>query len=342
MSVSDRTAGKTSAFASGIKRQSVAFLGIWLFSAAIILGGVATQIRRYSRGSLFTSSLIAAFALQLALLWIPGFPALRGRLEEFLGVRRRALAIGAALVSPYMIYGVGTGTLSVLSALKLVSLTSLVFGVYVLFPVRRQSLSWQDALVMVVIAAPVYLGWYQDIWPAPVHLDPMMRLFIVALAAFAVLSLRPLNGVGYEWRLQAADWLEGLKQLMLYSGVGIPLGFALRFIAWHPRQPAIVPIASSFVGIFLFIAVAEELFFRGILQNLLEKSMKNSYAARAVSSAIFGLSHIQHGFPNWRYVIMAAVAGWFYGTAWHSRRNIIPACVAHAAVDTLWRHFLTA
>ena len=322
-------------------RQSAVFLTVWLFSAAIILGGAAAQIRRHSHGTAFTAALITSFALQLALYWMPGFPALRsviGRLKRW----NRPLAIGAALLFPYLVYGAGTGALSPLPALKLVLLTVIVLGTYVLFPAQKQSLTWQDTTVMVAIATPVYLVWYQDVWPAPIYLDPMMRLFIVSLAAFAVLSLRPLGGVGYEWRLEAGDWLEGIKQLILFSAVGIPLGFAMRFIAWHPRQIGIRTIAASYAGIFLFIAVAEELFFRGILQNLLETSMTSKYKARAVASAIFGLSHIHHGFPNWRYVIMAAIAGWFYGTAWHSRRNIIPACVVHAAVDTLWRHFLTA
>ncbi len=77
-----------------------------------------------------------------------------------------------------------------------------------------------------------------------------------------------------------------------------------------------------------------------MLQNLLEKSMANRYAARAAASVIFGLSHIHHGFPSRPYVIMAAVAGWFYWTAWHARRSIVAAAVPRAAVDTQWRHFL--
>jgi membrane protease YdiL (CAAX protease family) len=331
----------TSSFRAAATNQTVAFLVIWLLSAAAIIIGVEAQIGRYSRGVVFTSALLSAFVIQLALLWIPGFPALRS-VTNRLGRWKGTLIIGAALLLPYVIYGAGTGAWSLFPALKLITLTLIVLGTYLWFPPQKQSLSWQDAAVMVVIAAPVYLGWYKDIWPVPVYLDPMTRLFVVALVAFALLSVRPLQGVGYEWRLKAGDWLEGGKQLILYSAVGIPLGYAMRFIAWHPRRTGIVPIAASFGGIFLFIAVAEELFFRGMLQNLLEKTMANKYAARAVASAIFGLSHIYHGFPNWRYVIMAAIAGWFYGTAWHSRRNIVAACVVHAGVDTIWRHFLTA
>jgi len=246
------------------------------------------------------------------------------------------------------VYAAGTGVFGLVPLLKLLGLAAVVLGVYGLFPPRvaggapATGFAWQDALVMAAIAAPTYLHWYRDVWPAPAYLDFMARLLVMGLMAFAALSLRPLPGVGYQWRLQAGDWLEGARQFVFFSLVGLPIGFALRFIAWHPKQVSPGAILFSFLTIFLFIAVAEELFFRGMLQNLLEGSLRHALAARAVASALFGLSHIHHGFPNWRYVLMAAIAGWFYGTAWRRRTSIVAASVTHALVDTAWKHFLTA
>jgi membrane protease YdiL (CAAX protease family) len=247
---------------------------------------------------------------------------------------------GGALLIPYVIYGAGTGSWRILPALGLCGFVVIVLGIYALFPPGSAALSWQDIGVLLLVALPVYAGWFRDVWPFPVYLDFMARLFAVALIAFAVLSVRRLDGVGFEWRLVPADWLEGLKQLGFFTVIGIPLGFAMQFITWNPRQVG-WSVLVSFIGIFVFIAIQEELFFRGTLQNLLEMSTSNRYAARAIASAIFGLSHIHHGFPNWRYVILAAVAGWFYGSAWHNRRSLMAAGITHAAVDTLWRHFLT-
>lgn len=336
-----QTNGQTPSAAS-ITKQLAAFAIVWLLSLAVILGGSAARIRRYSEGALFTGIVLVAFALQFAFYWLPGFPALRGWMEAAFGRRTRALVIGAALLFPYVIYGAGTGAWGLVPALKLVSLAAIVLGVYALFPVRREGLTWQDVVVMIVVAAPVYINWYRNIFSKPVYLDPMARLFVVALAAFAVLSVRPLAGVGYEWRLKGGDWIEGAKQLAFYSAIGIPLGFVMKFIGWHPRHEGPAAFVLTFVGIFLFIAVAEELFFRGMLQNLLEKTLANKHAARGIASALFGLSHIHHGFPNWRYVIMAAIAGWFYGTAWHNRRSLMASCVTHAGVDAMWHHFFTA
>ncbi len=320
-------------------REVRAFLAVWLLSVAGVVAAEWNAIRRHSPGTAALSVLIAAFALQFALYWIPGFTRLRQRLEAKFE-RAFPAVVGAALVVPYIVYVSGTPAWSTVGALMLAGLVALTFGVYRVFPTGTERMTWQDVAVMAVLALPLYFGWYNRVWSYPVYLDAMARLFTVGLAAFALLSVRPLAGVGYEWRLSWGDWVAGLKQLARFSVIGIPLGFLMRFIAWYPRHVG-VEIGFSFLGIFLLIAVPEELFFRGMLQNLLEKSMAHRYAARAVASLVFGLSHIQHGFPNWRYVIMAAVAGWFYGTAWHERRSIVSAAVTHAAVDTLWRHFLT-
>ena len=309
-----------------------------LLSVAGVLGAEWSAIQRYSPGAAKLSVLITAFALQFALYWLPGFSGIRHGMKGIFG---RAFPIlgGAALLLPYVVYAAGTGSWSLVGALKLAGLAVVTLGTYALFPAATERITWQDVTVMAAVSLPLYFGWYHDVWSFPVYLDAMARLFSVGLAAFAVVAIRPLSGVGYEWRLVWKDWLAGLKQLALYSAVGIPLGFLMSFIGWNPRQVGI-GIGFSFIGIFLLIAVPEELFFRGMLQNLLEKSIANSYAARAAASVIFGLSHIHHGFPNWRYVIMATVAGWFYGTAWHERRSIVAASVTHAAVDTLWHHFL--
>lgn len=322
------------------RRELTGFFLTWAVSCLVILAAAAAEIGRYSQDKIFILSILAAFILQLGLYWMPGFASIRGGFERHFSRRGRAVAIGAALLMPYLVYGTGTGAWTALSFMKLVTIAALTLGIYALAPVSSEKLSWQDVAVMLIIAVPVYTGFHRDIWTAPVYLDVMARLFSVALAAFAVLSVRPLADVGYAWRLEIGDWTEGLKQLLFFTAIGLPLGFALHFIGWHPRSEGIAAVAMSFAGIFLFIAVAEELFFRGMLQNLLEKSLANKFMARGIASIIFGLSHIHHGFPNWRYVIMASVAGWFYGTAWHNRRSIVSASVTHALVDTLWRHFL--
>jgi membrane protease YdiL (CAAX protease family) len=87
---------------------------------------------------------------------------------------------------------------------------------------------------------------------------------------------------------------------------------------------------------FLLVAIPEELFFRAILQNLLETRLGRT-AALLATAALFGLSHFNHGAAfNCRYVLLASIAGIFYGRAWRPDRQIFASIVTHTAVDVAW------
>jgi len=61
-----------------------------------------------------------------------------------------------------------------------------------------------------------------------------------------------------------------------------------------------------------------------------------------VSSLLFGLAHFNKrtAYFNWRYVILAAIAGIFYARAWLSERRILASSITHATVDTVWSIWL--
>jgi membrane protease YdiL (CAAX protease family) len=104
----------------------------------------------------------------------------------------------------------------------------------------------------------------------------------------------------------------------------------------------VLTLVADFIGIYLTVAIPEEFLFRGILQNLLVKTFQSSrheFYGLLVASVIFGLSHLHHApVPNWRYAIMATVAGVFYGNAWRVRKRTSSSAFTHALVDTVW-HF---
>jgi membrane protease YdiL (CAAX protease family) len=60
-------------------------------------------------------------------------------------------------------------------------------------------------------------------------------------------------------------------------------------------------------------------------------------AALLLASLLFGLSHFnKRAVFNWRYVILATIAGIFYGRAWRERRRLFASSVTHATVDAVW------
>ena len=65
---------------------------------------------------------------------------------------------------------------------------------------------------------------------------------------------------------------------------------------------------------------------------MLSASLGRPWLAQLLAAVLFGLAHITRGFPNWRYVIVAGVAGWFYGRAYRRNQSVVAAAVTHTLV----------
>ncbi len=77
--------------------------------------------------------------------------------------------------------------------------------------------------------------------------------------------------------------------------------------------------------------------FRGLLQNLLARTLGSARAGWLLAAVIFGPAHINNGgFPNWRYVILATIAGIFYGRAWQKTGSIFASALVHTLVNVTW------
>ncbi len=198
---------------------------------------------------------------------------------------------------------------------------------------------WEDYAAVLLLWLPVEFRWMYRLFPYPpvlTHTLTILTAMSTGVAAFVL--FRRLEGVGYavEWR-RGFGWNFGLH-FLIYAAIAIPLGMRIGFIAFDPtlaRMRVSLPLEA--LGILFFTAWPEEFLFRGLLQNLLSKTLGNSWAGLIVASVIFGLSHILHApFPNWKYVLLATIAGLFYGHAWMKTGSLVPGVLVHALVDTSW------
>lgn len=226
------------------------------------------------------------------------------------------------------------------------------FALYVLLPMavagvlwqairadKEQRGNWRDFLVLATLGLAVDLRWFEGAWPA--HLAIFNKMVLLDAGIYGFIALRQLEGTGFDLRLQLRDAGIGLRELAWYTPLALVLGLGLGFLHWHRGWPGVGPIAWAWIFTFFFIAVPEELFFRGWLQNLLERRLGRT-AALLLTAALFGLSHFNKRtvFFNWRYVLLAAVAGVFYGRAWRSERRVGASAITHACVDTIWSLWL--
>jgi membrane protease YdiL (CAAX protease family) len=270
-------------------------------------------------------------------------PAGSALLTKVIEGRNKAFIVLALLVLPYVFYAIGTADFHWSALGRLLAIAGPVVTVYSAFPVRNQAkFNWQDMLAAVWMVSIVLFHLFKGIWNVPVHLDFMGRLFMVSLGLFCWTYIRPVPDLGYRLEFSKKALLAAASNFTFFAGIAIPLGLVLGFTEWNPRWRGLPEFALAYLQILLFVAVLEEIFFRGFLQNLLEKSLRSWWLGQLIASCIFGLFHILHApFPNWRYVVLASIAGWFYGSSYRAGGTLLSSALLHTAVDTVWRTFFT-
>ena len=304
------------------------FAGILLaMRIGIARSGIAASLDGQLRPALLS------FALLLAPLWFFGFG-----LGEWLAQRLRSpwsrVAFPALLGVPYLVFAFPAGTLR-WSVAIVVFLLPVVLSATLESSASTRNLVWQDGLVLGTLAAVYLFRLFTPAWPYA-GLAVLPKLYVADLALYLYIVVRKLDGVGYSLVPSRHTFLVGLREWVYFLPLGIGLGTVLRFIHFHARVPPAMSLLISVLITFLLVAVPEEMFFRGILQNLLETRL-GPQGALLFAAVLFGLSHFNKGASfNWRYVVLATIAGIFYGRAWRVRRQVLASSITHTAVDVVW------
>jgi membrane protease YdiL (CAAX protease family) len=242
----------------------------------------------------------------------------------------------------YLTYAVGTGSVEILPLLKLTAYILLPAALLLTIRQTEQRLLWQDVLVILTLWLPLDFRWMRDVWGWPTHslAYSMNSLLATGLAVFLFVGVRHLEGVGYRCHFEWADGWIGLRNFLLFAPLAIPIGLLTGFITISGRHFSGWQVLLSALGIFFLIAIPEELLFRGIIQNFLEKTFRKPALALIVTSLIFGAAHLNNGpRPDWRYFLLASLAGLFYGNAYQRTRGLLAPAIVHTLVDTVWRAF---
>ncbi|MBS1841039.1 MAG: CPBP family intramembrane metalloprotease [Acidobacteria bacterium] len=314
-------------------------LGLWgVLCMALAIAASLSGLGYEYGGRAFVATL-AAFGLLLGCALLFGA---RGVVERAAAVGSGSgWLLGVALFLTYLLYASGTGTLS-FARIGAVALFLFLPLAVLSTAESAPAGSTQDFLVIAGVWAAVKFGPAHWIWPFPsgklAYILTMLLAVNLAIAGF--LLLRNMKGTGYSigW---GREWTFSiLVSLLAFACVAIPVGIRLRFIAFDLHHQAWNTLPLKAIGILLFVAWPEELLFRGLLQNCLSKATKSDLFGWIAASVLFGFSHITNGgFPNWKYVLLASIAGFFYGWTWRRTNSIFASALVHGAVDILW-HFL--
>jgi uncharacterized protein len=295
-----------------------AFWGVWL--------GLA--------GRRFVIAIGIAAAL-FAFEWFLAAPAVLDRAQKILRDR------GGVIAPLFPLFAVLVYAFGVTGDWK----TMLVGAAYAVVPAilvapstGKSGATWEDFLALALIWLPVEFRLIYRLFPYPPQLTHTLTILMAlstCVAAFVL--LRRLDGIGYaaEWRA-GSGWHFALN-FLAFAAIAIPLGTKIQFLAWAPSLTRVRSLPIVALGIVFFTAWPEEFLFRGLLQNLLSRATGNRWAGLLIASLIFGISHIVHApYPNWKYVLLASIAGLFYGHTWMRTGSLLPGVMVHALVDISW------
>jgi membrane protease YdiL (CAAX protease family) len=158
-------------------------------------------------------------------------------------------------------------------------------------------------------------------------------------ALWLFLIFRDLPGMKYNPPRGVPDWVTPLIGYAIVAPILIPIGLWLGFI-----QPFHVPphltagfVLSRFFIILAATAIPEEILFRSLIQNCIMQRMGFKNRALLLAAVIFGCAHLNNGpgpLPNWRYAIMATIAGFAYGKVFQKSSTVLSSAILHALINT--------
>ena len=285
---------------------------------------------------------LPAFLLEATCFYVLGIERLRSRLEKWppAGV---ALALTLAAVAPYSAASLALGSFQWRSILWIAALAAVASFWYVLLPHKPVT----DLLFLAFMAAVMLIKIFADFYVSPhprLPLRVLGQLMWVRTGVFAMLSVRRVQGVGFGFWPAAREWRIGATYYVLFLPVAAALAWWIGFA--KPRLPApgwektSFLVIATFFGALWVLALGEEFFFRGLLQQWITSWLSSEWAGLIVTSLLFGAAHLWfRTFPDWRFAALVAIAGMFYGLAFRQARSIRASMVTHALVVTTWRVF---
>jgi len=175
-----------------------------------------------------------------------------------------------------------------------------------------------------------------------IGINPATAMVCGMVAGILAFRSRPdILDVSAAFNLRKMEFRTAFLNFAWFAAAGIPLALAIGFIQFKVGLPNLGNLPTLVATIFFLNALPEEILFRGILQHVIESSLKSKVAGLILGALIFGLAHLNNGpdVPNYRYFVMATLAGVFYGRAWQRKGNVLTSALTHTLVNTGWRFF---
>ena len=209
-------------------------------------------------------------------------------------------------------------------------------------PVARPSAL--DFLTVLLLWLPLEFSAGAALIPRPAQgfLHAVAYGIAILLGLVLFVGFRSVPGLKYNLPRHVRDYWLPLAGFAMAAPVLAVVGIALGFIPPpHAPTQSAGRIVSAVGLIFAGTALPEEILFRSLIQNLLMLRFGAGTRTLLAAAFIFGSAHLDNGpqpLPNWRYMILATIAGVAYGWVFRKASTVLSSAALHMLVD--WtKHF---
>jgi membrane protease YdiL (CAAX protease family) len=209
-------------------------------------------------------------------------------------------------------------------------------------PVKRPTVF--DFVTILLLWLPLEFGAGAGLIPiaARGYLHSVAYGIAILLGMVLFSGFRSFPDLKFNSPRTRTDWWLPVAAFAVAAPVLMVLGIAVGFIPWpHLPGRSAGAMSAAVAVIFAGTALPEEILFRSLIQNLLTLRFGAGVRTLMVASFIFGCAHLDNGpqpLPNWRYMILATVAGIAYGWVFQRASTVLSSAALHMLVD--WtKHF---
>ena len=284
-------------------------------------------------------SLVLALLLLAVLAFLPAL--VQSRIRSFFRNRPSAIfGVPVLLTALFACLAAAVGAFSIaLVALILIYTGVPVLAAYVQGAGAGKRPTWLDFATILMLWLPLEFSAGHQLIPRPAQgfLHSVAYGVAILLGLIIFLGFRALPGMKYNLP-RARDLAYGVAGFAITAPILIAVGRLLNFIPpFHlPVHPSPASIARTFAIIFVGTALPEEILFRSLIQNWLMQRYGFTLRMLLLAGFIFGCAHLDNGpqaLPNWRYMILATIAGVAYGKVFQQSSTVFSSVTFHALVD---------
>ncbi len=313
-----------------------------LFLAACAIAGYLYSLQQHIPTGM-TVAVLPAFLLEAAFFYVLAVDRARARVEKMAPATAGA-ALTLAAIAPYLVATIGLGTFRWQSLAWILGLAAVISFWYVLLP-HTPAVDIFFLIFMAVVWLTKIL--HRSYLPNPhprVPMDALAQLMWFRTGIFAMVCVRRASGIGFGFWPSKREWKIGVVYYVAFLGPAAALawwiGFAKLRIQPFGWERAVIVVATFF-GVLWVLALGEEFFFRGLLQQWMVAWL-GEWPGLLAASVIFGSVHLWfRKFPNWRIAAIATLLGIACGLAFRQAKSIRASMVTHALVVTTWRVFFS-